>query len=141
MAENNSESVDVDPPPHSNTDTPGTVTCLPVAAVHARGRVSFCSEPWIMHYVIHFGVSFFRGTHLVTDLKPLAPPYRPSVSEVCSVLSRRAKYLRKKKAKNTYKSKIIIPTLFIRSGTSISLFTANFVAVRGAIALIFRIVW
>ena len=32
MAENNSESVDVDPPPHSNTDTPGTVTCLPVAA-------------------------------------------------------------------------------------------------------------
>ena len=31
MAENNSESVDVDP--HSYTDTPGTVTCLPVAAV------------------------------------------------------------------------------------------------------------
>ena len=33
MAENNSQSVDVDP--HSNTDTPGTVTCLPVAAVRA----------------------------------------------------------------------------------------------------------
>ena len=32
MAENNSESIDVDPP-HSNTGTPGTVTCLPVAAV------------------------------------------------------------------------------------------------------------
>ena len=30
MAENYSESVDVDP--HPNTDTPGTVTCLPVAA-------------------------------------------------------------------------------------------------------------
>ena len=31
MAENNSESVDV--LTHSNTGTPGTVTCLPVAAV------------------------------------------------------------------------------------------------------------
>ena len=101
MAENNSESVDVDPPPHSNTDTPGTVTCLTVAAVHARGRVSFCSEPWIMHYIIHFGVSFFRGTHLVTDLKPLALPYIPSVSEVCSVLSRRAKIFAQKKRQKT----------------------------------------
>ena len=33
LAENKSQSVDVDP--HSNTDTPGTVTCLPVAAVRA----------------------------------------------------------------------------------------------------------
>ena len=42
MAENNSESVDVDPPPHSNTDTPGTVTgtCLPVAEHCSRARAS-----------------------------------------------------------------------------------------------------
>ena len=87
MAENNPESVDVDPPPLQHRHTWNGYRYL----LTARGRVSFCSEPWIMHYVIHFGVSFFRGTHLVTDLKQLAPPYRPSVAEVSSVLSRRAK--------------------------------------------------
>ena len=64
MAENNSESVDVDP--HSNTDTPGTVTCLPVAASVVLLLDLECLK---LNRVF-----FFRGTILVTDLKPLAPP-------------------------------------------------------------------
>ena len=34
---------------------------------------------------------FFLGTHLVTDLKPLAPPTECTVVEVSSALSRRSK--------------------------------------------------
>ena len=55
-----------------------------------------------MHYVIHFGVSFFRGTHLVTDLKPLALPYRPSVAEVSWVLSGQVNKCAKKTGKKQY---------------------------------------
>ena len=49
--------------PHSNTDTLGTATCLPVAGC-APGVFENEAQARL----------FFRGTHLVTDLKPLAPP-------------------------------------------------------------------
>ena len=91
MAENNSESVDVAPPPHSNTDTPGTVTCLPVAASVVLLLDLECLKLK--------RASFFRGTHLVTDLKPLAPP---TVAEVSSALSRRAKKCAHKNGKKQY---------------------------------------
>ena len=105
MAENNSESVDVDP--HSNTDTPGTVTgtCLPVAEHCSRARASVVllramdNAPRTAFTV---ECHFFGVRILVTDLKPLAPPYRPSVAEVSSVLSRREKQFAQKNGKKQY---------------------------------------
>ena len=80
------------PPPHSNTDTPEMVTCLPADAVRAGECLSFCC-------CRNAGASFFRGTHLVTDLKPLAPPTECTVVAVSSALSRRSKKIAKKNSK------------------------------------------
>ena len=45
---------------------------------------------------------FFRGTHLVTDLKPLAPPTECTVVEVSSALCRRSKKLAQQTRKKQY---------------------------------------
>ena len=95
--------------PHYNTDTVGTATCLPVAgcAPPARGRVSWSVWKWSA------GASFFRGTHLVTDLKPLAPPTERQWIRLVRLLAAGKKKLTKKSAtKPTYKSKIKIPSLY-----------------------------
>ena len=100
--------------PHSNTDTPGTVTCLPVAAV----RAGECRS------VVGLGLwsVFLRGTHLVTDLKPLAPPTDRHWLRLVRLLAAGQKHLGKKTAQNnTYKSKIIIPTLYKVRNVNISL--------------------
>ena len=113
MAENNSESVDVDPP-HSNTVTPGTVTCLPVAAVRAG--------EWRSAVGLGLWSVIFRGTHLVTDLKPLAPPTARQSLRLVRLLAAGQKNVRKQTAKNnTYKSKIIFPTLYKVRNVNISL--------------------
>ena len=82
-----------------------------------------------------------RRTHLVTDLKPLAPPTECTVTEVSSALSRRSK---KFAQKNSKKSILINRNLlfqpYIFAVRSLAVFTANFVTVRGALALRFRIV-
>ena len=88
--------------PHSNTDTSGTVTCLPVAAVRAgecRSAVGLVSV-------------FFSGYAFGYGPKPTGATYIPSVAEVSSALSRRAnKFAQKNGKNNTYKSTFIIPTL------------------------------
>ena len=75
MAENNSESIGVDPPPLQHRHTWNGY--LFTGSCCSRGRV-----PFVLLLDLDFGVfeietqtcaSFFRGTHLVTDLKPLAP--------------------------------------------------------------------
>ena len=95
----------------------------------SRGRVPFVS-----------GASFFRGTYLVTDLKPLAPPTECTVVEVSSALSRRSKKFAKK---NQQKTMLINRNLkcqpYIVDVRSIAVFTANFVTVRGVLAPLFRI--
>ena len=117
--------------PHSNTDTPGTVTCLPVAAVRSARAGSVVLLLGLECLKLSAGASFFRGTHLVTDLNPLAPHYGPSGKKSCA----------KKRQKTIPINRKLEFQPYIRSGTSISLFTANFVAVRGTLALMFLIVW
>ena len=53
--------------PHSNTDTLGTATCLPVAGCAARARASVLECLKMKRRRVFF-------TNLVTDLNPLAPP-------------------------------------------------------------------
>ena len=68
MAENNSESVGVDPPPppHSNTDTPGMVTFLAAAAVRAGECLSFCCWTWTLECLKlkRRPVRLFFGVHI-----------------------------------------------------------------------------
>ena len=67
-------------------------------------------------------MSFFRGTHLVTDIKPLAPPTDRQWLRLVRLLAAGQKHLCKKTAKNnTYQSKIIIPTLYKVRNVNISL--------------------
>ena len=60
----------------------------------SRGRV-----PFVLLLSKRRRVFFFRGTHLVTDLKPLAPPTECTVVEVSSAVSRRSKQFAKKNSK------------------------------------------
>ena len=107
MAENNSESVDVGPPPPTPTQTHLEWLLAYRQMLFARAS-AFCSA-----VVETQARLFFRSTHLVTDLKPLAPPTECTVVEVSSALSRRSKNLPKKTAKNNaYKSKFKISTLY-----------------------------
>ena len=80
--------------PHSNTDTSGTVTCLPVAAV----RAGECRS------AVGLGLVsvFFSGYTFGYGPKPTGATYIPSVAEVSSALSRRAKKIAQKNCKKQY---------------------------------------
>ena len=80
--------------PHSNTDTSGTVTCLPVAAVRAGGCGSAVGLGLVS--VIFSGYAFGYGPN------PTGATYIPSVAEVSSALSRRAKQFAQNNGKKQY---------------------------------------
>ena len=93
MAENNSESVDVDPPPPTPTQTH-------LEWLLAYRQMLFARASAFRSAVVETQARlFFRGTHLVTDLKPLAPPTECTVVEVSSALSRRSKKIAQKNSK------------------------------------------
>ena len=82
--------------PHSHTDTPGTVTCLPVAAVRAgECRSAVGLGLWSVFFS---GYAFGYGT------KTTGATYIPSVAEVSSALSRRGKTFVQKNGKKQYLS-------------------------------------
>ena len=102
MAENNSESVDVDtPPPPTPTQTHLEWLLAYRQMLFARAARERASA--FRSAVVETQARlFFRGTHLVTDLKPLAPPTECTVVEVSSALCRRSKKLAKKTRKKHY---------------------------------------
>ena len=122
MAENNSESVDVDPPfQHSHTWNGYLLT----GSCCSRGRVSFCCWTWTLECLkLKRRRVFFLGYAFGYGHKTTGATYGPSVAEVSSALSRRAKKCaqknRQKKILN-FESKIIIPTLYCVRNVNISL--------------------
>ena len=101
MAENNSESVDVDPPlQHSHTWNGYLLT----GSCCSRGRVSFCCWTWTLECL-----KLKRRR-----IKPLAPHTDRQWLRLLRLLAAGQKNVRKKTGKKqylTYESKIIIPTL------------------------------
>ena len=111
MAENNSESVDVDPPlQHRHTWNGYLLT----GSCCSRGRVSFYCWTWILECLFS-GYAFGYGpkTTGATNCQWL---------RLVRLLAAGQTNLRNKTAKNnTYKSKIIIPTLYKARNVNISL--------------------
>ena len=103
MVENNSESVDVDPPLQHRDTWNGYL--------FARAR---CCWTWTLECLkLKRRCIFFSGYAFGYGPKTTGAIYGPSVAEVVRILVAGQKNLRKQTAKNnTYKSKIRIPTLY-----------------------------